>query len=244
MILRSWQFLVQCNSLLLLVLIILTIQAEAQVFTLNGLELGVHDQTGNLIYLSHPATGRILESAPDSAGLLDLAYPVDSFAPMRLASRFSKARVMKGTNGVTITWDVLGPSRSNFPLPSGKVSAQVQIRSAPDGRSVIVTCRIENQSNAAVPQVLFPDLHGLKPFSGIERTRLRFPTAVLQPFLEPIKVPNSTPFYARLGWKEYPPGGYMFAENSLRWLDLGSLKGGLSVFQKKWGTNDRPSVLT
>jgi len=244
MLLRSWKFIVQCNIVVLLFWMILTVQAEAQAVTLNGLELGVDDQTGSLIYLSYPATGRILESAPDSAGLLDLAYPVDSFVPMRLASRFSKARVVKGINGVTIIWDALGPSRSNFPLPSGKVSAQVQIQSASDGRSVILTCRIENQSSAAVPQILFPDLHGLKPFGGIERTRLRFPTAVLQPFQEPIKAPHSTPFYARLGWKEYPPGGYMFAENSLRWLDLGSLKGGLSVFQKKWGTNDRPSVLT
>ena len=45
---------------------------------LNGLDVGVDEQTGSLVYLSYAATGAILEAAPEKAGLIDLAYPVDS----------------------------------------------------------------------------------------------------------------------------------------------------------------------
>lgn len=123
---------------------------------LNGLEVGVDEQTGSLVYLSYPATGVILEAAPEKAGLIDLAYPVDSFTPMRLASRFSRARVTKEDNGIVITWDSVGPSRSNFTLPAGKVTARVTIRAAQDGRSVILACRIETGQPLQWPKSCFP----------------------------------------------------------------------------------------
>jgi len=218
---------------------------------LNGLDVGVDEQTGSLVYLFYPATGAILEAAPEKAGLIDLAYPVDSFTPMRLASRFSRAHIAKEGNGIVITWDSLGPSRRNFMLPTGKVSAQVTIRAAEDGRSVILACRIENKSAAPVPQILFPDLWGLKPLAGTEGTRLRLARDVVRPFAEPIKQPDSALFYYEHGWKHYPAlapeedvyGGYA-AQNALRWLDFGGFEGGLSMFQKKWGTADRPNVMT
>ena len=211
---------------------------------LNGLEVGVDEQTGSLVYLFYPATGAILEGAPEKAGLIDLAYPVEAFTPMRLASRFSRAQVAKEGNEIVITWDSLGPSRSNFALPAGKVSARVRIRAAEDGRSVILTCRIENQSAAPVPQILFPDLWGLEPLAGKEGTRLRLAHAVVRPFAEPIKPPDSAPFYVSLGWKQYPSDGGYYGQNPLRWLDFGGFEGGLSMFQKKWGTEDRPNVMT
>lgn len=212
--------------------------------SLNSLDIGIDSETGSLVLLSYPATGVILEALPENAGLVDLAYPVESFTPMRLASRFSRAHVAKEGNGVVITWDALRPSRSNFALPAGKVFVQVSIRDAGDGRSVILACRIQNKSAAPVPQILFPDLWGLKPFVGTQGTRLRLARALVQPFAAPIKQPNSAPFYATdLGWKYYPAGGF-YAENALRWLDLGGFEGGLSMFQKKWGSEDRPDILT
>ena len=225
--------------------------AESGVYRtrLNGLDVGVDEQTGSLVYLSYPATGAILEAAPEKAGLIDLAYPVDSFTPLRLASRFSRAHVAKEGNGIVITWDSLGPSRGNFALPAGKVTARVTLRAAEDGRSVILACRIENKSAAPVPQILFPDLWGLQPLAGKEGTRLRLARAVVRPFAEPIKHPDSAPFYIEHGWNYYPAddpvgfGGYQ-SQNALRWLDFGGFEGGLSVFQKKWGTADRPNVLT
>ena len=169
--------------------------------TLNGLDIGVDSQTGDVVYLSYPATGIILEAPREKSGLLDLAYPYATFTPMRLASRFSRAQIIKEANGVTISWDALGPSRGNFKLPAGKVSAQVTFRAAEDGRSIIIDCKIQNHSELAVPQILFPDFWGLQPVDGPEGTRLRLARGVERPFSEPVKKPDSAPFYADLGWR-------------------------------------------
>ena len=218
--------------------------AGTTTFTLNGLEIGIDQDTGSIVRLGSSSTGELLKAEPESAGLLDLAYPIPEFVPMRLASRFSKARLVPEPNGVTIIWDRLGPSRSKFALPSGGVSAQVRIQSAGDGRSVIMTCRIENNSDAQVSQILFPDFQGLRAFEGPQRTRLRLARDVIYPFMAPIQPPDSSPWYVqRVGWKEYPAGGYAIA-NSLRWLDYGGFEAGLSVFQKRWGDGERPSILT
>jgi len=228
-------------------ILLMACTAEAEVFktSLNGLELGIDKETGSLVYLSSSATGVMLEAPPQSAGLVDMAYPVESFAAMRLASRFSKAQVVdKGASGVEIRWDKLGASRPNLALPTGSASAVVTIRAADDGRSVILSCHIDNKSSAPIPQELFPDLWGLKPVAGVEGTRLRLAGGVDQPFARPVEPPDSAPFYAGLGWKVYPAGGGYGSDNARRWLDYGSFGSGLSVFQKNWGTPDAPDLLT
>ena len=212
---------------------------------LNGLELGVDEENGGLVCLRYAATGAILAASGESSGLLEIAYPNEAFAPLRLASRFSHARVQETSSGVTITWDDLRPSRSKVALPVGKVQAEVTIRAAEDGRSVLLSCRIENRSALSIPQVLFPDLWGMKPIEGVEGTRLRLARGVVHPFQIPIReLQAASPYYERVGWKEYPAGEGYYALNALRWIDYGGCQGGLSVFQKKWGTEDRPDLLT
>lgn len=245
MVHKAGNFLARFSSAVLLLATAWAGESGVYKTRLNGLEVGVDEQTGSWVYLAYPATGVILKATGESAGLLDVAYPIELFAPLRLASRFSKARVEKESNGVVITWDTLGPSRSNFSLPAGKVSAQVTIRAAGDDRSVILACRIENRSSAPIPQILFPDLWGLKPFDGVEGTQLRLARGVVRPFTVPIRNPHSAaPYYERVGWREYPADGGYYAQNALRWLDYGSYQGGLNMFQRKWGTEDRPDVLT
>lgn len=219
------------------------IEPNAARVSFNGLDISIDRDTGSVLLLSSSSTGVVLEAPPGAAGLLDIGYPVPSFLPMRLASRFSRAEVTQEKNQVVITWSALGPSRSNLALPEGKVYAQVKIRAANDGRSVIMTCQIENKSAVSVPQVLFPDLWGLKPFAGKEETQLRLARGVEQPFKEPFKQPETAPFYAEHGWNAYRPAGY-YNGNALRWVDFGSLKGGVSIFQKKWGTEDHPNLVT
>lgn len=225
--------------------------AEENVYKvrLNGLEVWLDAENGDIIRLSSDATGVLLEGSRERSGLLDAAYPINSFLPLRLASRFSKAQVRIEDNQVTIRWDTLGPSRSNIPLPPGHVRAQATIRAADDGRSVILSCRIENLSEAAIPQVLFPDLWGMTALHGPERTELRLARGVTLPFTVASREPESAPpYYERTGWQPYLAqrshhGGY-YAQNALRWLDFGGLGGGLSVFQRKWGTQDLPDVFT
>src|SRR5579875_792678 len=212
--------------------------------TLNGLEISIDRQTGSLIELSYPATGLILQAPPKAAGLLDVAYPIHAFLAMRLASRFSRGSVTIGLRNIVISYQELGPSRTDVPLPPGKVSAQITIQAAHDGRSVVFSCRVQNHSAVPIPQILFPDFWGLKPFSGIRNTHLRLARVVVYPFTVPFHLPETAPpYYSQVGWKEYPAGGY-YSANALRWLDYGTFRGGLSIFQRKWGTPDKPDILT
>jgi hypothetical protein len=215
--------------------------------TLNGLDIGIDGNTGSIVSLHTAAAGKLLAADAKDAGILDVAYPTETFAPMRLASRFSTAQIERGTNEVTITWERLGASRPTLALPTGAVKASVHIRAAADGRSIVFTAHIQNDSAAPVPQILFPDLWGLQPFEGVQGTRLRLAREVVRPFEAPVASVAGAPFYAQadapLAWKEYSAGGY-YKANSLRWLDYGGFKGGLSIFQKKWGSFDWPNVIT
>jgi hypothetical protein len=212
---------------------------------LNGIDLWFDGQTGGLQQLSSAATGMMLEANDDQSGLLDVAYPISQFTPLRLASRYSHAELLPQDRGVTIKYESLGASRKNFFLPAGRVSAQITIRAAGDGRSVIFSCQISNNSAAPIPQVLFPDLWGLTPSNGVEHTELRLARGVVHPFTVPFRDPESAPpYYERVGWKVYPSALGYYVPNALRWLDFGGLQGGLSVFQREWETTDWPDVLT
>ena len=210
---------------------------------LNGLIVDVDEESGAVVGLSHPATGVILRARGGDGGLIDLAYPVECFVPMRLASRFSKARVITEADGVNIHYDPLGPSRTHCPLPDGMVKAAVTLRAAEDGRSVVLKCRIDNQSSAWIPQVLFPDLRGLRPFEGSEGTVLRLSNGSVRPFAGPPKPTAGAPFYAfEDGWRKFEYGGF-YNPHVLRWLDLGGYRGGLSMFEKQWGGANVPDLL-
>lgn len=216
---------------------------------LNGVDLWFDQQTGALVRLSSPSTGVVLEAGSDKSGLIDLAYPIDEFSPLRLASRFSKAQIIPHDQGLSIVYQSLGASRQNFHLPKGGVRAEVSVRAAEDGRSIVFSCRLENHSQAPVPQILFPDLWGLTPSNGVEGTELRFARGVERPFTVPFHIsshtdPNALPYYNMRGWKRYTANFGYYSENALRWLDFGGLDGGLSVFQREWQTGNKPEIFT
>lgn len=235
----------QRKALLLVVLVAAATLpgAEPLRVVMNGLELAIDKESGCLLYMASEATGAILSAAPEDASLVDAAYPVPSFYPMRLGCRKAQASVSHGGGVLTIEWKQLGPSRPKLLAGAAEVRARVTIRAAPDGRSVIFTCRISNDSPNPVPQVLFPDLAGLRPFHGASQTELRFGGGVVKPFDGPPLPEHAAPFYARRIWQEYPPNGYQHP-HTLRWIDLGGLGGGISMFQKRWGTDTPPKIMT
>lgn len=212
----------------------------------NGVSLTIDTESGNLLRLESPATGAILESVPGHAGLLDVAYPIEPFVALRLGTGYSKASItQRGEGGVTIGLDPLGPSRTSFKMPEGKVRAEITIRPAPDQHSVILKARIFNESKALIPQVLFPDLHGLKPIAGAATTQLRFGgNYPSYPFTEDPIPPLSAQYYVNSGWKEYAPSVGYYGVNDMRWLDFGGYSGGLSVHERAWGDPVRPTVRT
>lgn len=199
---------------------------------LNGLLIAVDADSGGLLELEYDGMS-MLQASPETASLLDAAYPGYGFDPLRLGVRYSKrARVEKADGRLVITWDALGMSRAFE--PKGSVSAAVYFQPTPDGRSVLLTASLNNQSELAIPQVLFPDLAGLRPFAGEDLTEFRTCGFVMSPFRE-LKLPEDDGrWYAtRRNWSELKWGAY---DKSMagRWMDLGSLQGGFSLFPKLW----------
>lgn len=212
--------------------------SETVKHTLNGLEITLDAQTGSILRMSYPATGDIISAHPDSAGLVDVAVPVSEFEPLRAASRYSKGVKITEENGVVkIHWDELGASRQINTF-KGKVSATVTLKADPDGRSVSMSCTVTNNSNQSIPQVIFPDFFGIVPFGGLHDTRLTTATTSFRPFID-MRIRPHDNFYGlfeNMKWLKY---GDVFDRNNLvtKWNDIGSLRGGLSVFQKTWGGN-------
>ena len=221
--------------------------AAARKVTLNGLEIGIDENNGGIVSLSYPQVGEILATEPEAAGFLDLAFPLAGYVPMRLATRFSRAVIEESTRGLTITWPELAPSRTHVSLPAGSAWARVTLAAAPDGRSVLLRCRIENKFQQPLPQILFPDLPGLRALGAPEATKLTMARGAVTPFTQRRESRHHTAFWpVDSGWHLYEATAYSYGPNVMNWLDYGSLRGGFSLFQKKWRDRDyrRPDILT
>jgi hypothetical protein len=213
--------------------------AAARKVTFNRLEIGIDDKNGAIVSLSYPGVGEILATEPEAAGLLDVAFPLANYVPMRLATRFSCAIIEENARGVTISWPELAPSRTHVSLPPGSVNARVTISAAPDGRSVLLRCRIENKFAQPLPQILFPDLFGLRPLGTPESTRVTMARGAVTPFTQHGESRHRAAFWpVDAGWHVYEATAYSYGPNVMNWLDYGSLLGGFSLFQKKWRHRD------
>lgn len=211
---------------------------ETVKYTLNGLDITLDTRTGSILTMYYPATGNIISTSPDSAGILDMALPVKEFEPLRVASRFSKnTRISRKGGTVMIHWDALGSSRDTA-LFKGKVSATVTLREQPDGQSVSMSCEVTNHSSQSIPQVIFPDFFGIVPFAGKQQTELRTATTSIRPFVEmwPSEHDDLYALYGNTRWLHF---GNVFDRENLviKWTDIGGLGGGLSMFTKTWGHN-------
>lgn len=228
-----------CASICLHAAAIDAYSAERSV-QLNGIEIGLDAHTGAIVRIAYPGVGKILEASSDKAGLLEAAYPLPEFEPLRLASRFSKAGIEANDQEVTISYERLGSSREAFDRRSD-VSATVTLKAADDGKSVIFTCRIHNRSDQPVPQVLFPDLAGLLPTCGEADTRLRTCGTAISPWTEMRSSPSGQFWVEDQDLVVLKPGR-LLGNMVFRWLDLGGSKGGFSMFAKRWGWDPLNSV--
>lgn len=203
------------------------VQAE-----LNGVGLTIDPDSGALLALRYNGA-TILDAASEHASLLDAACPGQGFEPLRMGVRYtSGARVKVSAHDILISYDMLGASR---PVSiTGRVSAEVRIRAAEDGQSLVLSARMDNHSDAAIPQIVFPDLSGLRPFGGREATELRTCGFVKKPFVEmDIAEDDGWWYAARRNWMDLHSGAY---DKSMagRWLDFGDRRSGFSLFPKRW----------
>ena len=209
----------------------LALSAEAGVvpFTMNEIRVEVDESSGAILRIATPAAGPVVETTMPRAGLLTLGYPVRAFAPLQLEARYSTAVLTRQPDELTISWDKLGASRS-VPLPAGQVSAQVRIRAAPDGKSIILTCHIDNQSTGQIYQVCFPDLQGVRPFAGEQQTLV----GGQKLFAGPVIPEDRDPKYAMSLWKML---------GRLRGIELRGATAGLAIAQKTWVQSRVPNLM-
>jgi hypothetical protein len=183
--------------------------AAARKITLNGLEIGIDENNGGIVSLRYPQVGEILATESESAGLLDLAFPLADYVPMRLATRFSRAVIEESARGLTITWPELAPSRTHVKLPPGSAWVRVTLAPAPDGRSVLLRCRIENKFQQPLRQILFPDFLGLRVLGSPEATKLTMARGSVTPFTQRRESRHHTAFWpVDSGWHVYEATAY------------------------------------
>ncbi|MCE5266561.1 MAG: DUF6259 domain-containing protein [Planctomycetaceae bacterium] len=236
------------SSLLAVCLVAMSLQVvtaaetSSTIATLNGLQFTLDNSTGAIRKLSYPGPGTLLDADAAEAGLVDVAYPLEEFEPMRLSARHSSGAVIDvKADRIVIRIKKLGPSRTNFKL-QGEVAATVTLRADPDGRSVVMSCEVENRSPRPLRQIVFPEFRGLLPVAGVDNTVLKSCGFGTAPFRE-LVVPDVDVWYAvDNSTVEYKSGG-MFDKMWARWLDLGGLNGGLSLFPRSWGWDPRPTVI-
>ena len=196
---------------------------------------------------------------------------------LRVLAILIRAQIQKTVDSVTVTWDQLVRVETSIHAAKetdgvtlqpdeqtglykwvrnpgsaydigGKVSSSVTLKAAPDARSIIMTCSVQNHSKTSLRQVLFPDFDGFLPFSGKDKTWFRSGGINMKPFEKIHTSERGCGFWPQdLGMNglECVPGVYFGTTLMIeQWLDYGSLGGGLSLFRKRWGwePNDSPWI--
>jgi hypothetical protein len=217
-------------------------QAGTTTATLNDLKVTLDTDTGAIRRMEYPGPGVLLEAGPEEAGLVDAAYPLPEFEPLRLNARSSAgAQILKEPGKVTIRLSALGPTRNGFSV-EGALSAEVTLRADPDGRSVVMSCRLTNGTRRAVPQVIFPDLRGLVDVAGPDQTIFKTCGFGSAPFRE-LALPEADVWYANSNTTVEHKSGGMFHSMWARWMDLGGLNGGFSLFPRRWGWDPQTTTV-
>lgn len=217
---------------------------ETVKYTLNNTTFTFDRETGALESLDFPGVSSMVSGGK---GLFDLAWPVHTdydiqranpTAPYRkCAPRFD----FDGTT-LTLTYDAVPVT---MPIPDGMtefdggVKATVYLRACEDGKSVAMRIHIVNNSNAKVEQVLFPDINGIVPTMDEDHARLTMMGGSCNPFTELRSTPQSRETF--FAWTEscagrmYEAGGFQQGPYIGRWYDMGSRKGGFSMYRRHWG---------
>ena len=210
--------------------------------TLNGVQIVCDARTGGIVSMASPGIGKVIDVPAGEAGMVDLAYPVPDFEPLRLASRFSRhAEITTTDQRLTVHWRKLGASRVAHE-PAGRVAATVTFEAAPDGRSIMIACQIDNRSEGVVRQILFPDFLGLLPLAGEAETEFRGDEIFMHPFVR-LAQPTSDYFYAvNRVLASFPPRGKE-KPTAPRWFGYGSPRGGLVLFPRRRTWHDLPMVM-
>lgn len=212
-------------------------------YTLNNSTFIFDEQTGALLSLEVPGVKPLIVGGK---GLFDVAWPVHLEYDIQRANptaSYGKCapRFEERDGAVDVIFDRIPYTMpcDDVPEYEGGLSARVSLRALDDGKSVSMRLILKNNSNAPIEQVLFPDMNGIVPTDCEENEKLTMMGGSFKPFVRLKNTPKSREnFFA---WTETTKGIFMRAGGLQqrafigRWYDMGSRKGGFSMFHKHWG---------
>lgn len=213
-------------------------------YTLNNTTFTFDASTGAVVRLDYPGAPTMIQ---EGKGLFDLSWPVHTdYDTLRLnpTGKYCSVPPVITCENDTITLAYASIPRT-VPTPEGMaeleggVSATVTLRACADGKSVSMRLVVENHSDAEVVQVLFPDMNGIVPTTDEEHDVLTMLGGSEKPFVMLKSTPKTREnFFA---WTEscagrfHRAGGFQPGPMIGRWYDMGSRKGGFSMYRKHWG---------
>lgn len=212
-------------------------------YILNGTTLTFDSANGALIKIEHPEAGVLVEGGK---GIIDIAWPYHTdYDTLRLnpaAPHAGEAPEFVCENGkLTVKYHKMGRTIDTGDLPGmeGGVYAEVIFGEYSDGKSITLRCRIKNNSETVIRQVLFPDMSGILSRTDDRSDKLTFLAGTSEPFKELQSTPETREnFFA---WTEscsgkfYHAGGLQEAPLTGRWYDFGTRQGGFGMFRHHWG---------
>ena len=236
---------------------------ETVTHTLNGTKFTFDRETGAVLSLWGEGCGEIVRNGK---GLIDVAWPKKYEYEILRASPTGKhggrpVEIDAQDGKIVLSYPLLAQNTVTPDLPAlaGGVAAEITLAACGDGKSIALSCRVRNNSETPMRQILFPDFSGLQPIAGKENTRFTGLRGYTTPFTElddeackqnPSYV-SASPiplFYAEkpsLCGRLYPANRHLQMDIRVgRYYDYGGLRGGLSVFCRHWGFGpDKPGEM-
>ena len=213
---------------------------------IRGGSIGLHPETGALA--SAVLGGQDIEfvAASVPAGLVRLALPIPGYGSHYLETGVHGAPEIERSGDII---RLVYPSLAS-PHLSAAVRVEVELRTAPEG--LVLRARVDNRTDAAIPQVAFPQLLGLAASGGPEdtrlsyragapghparvsvegsdETRLRLSRGTVWPLRQLSMRPDDATFLETPLQSYYGYGAFEF---SMKWLDYGDPRGGLTLYSR------------
>ncbi|MBQ8914612.1 MAG: hypothetical protein IJ046_00375, partial [Clostridia bacterium] len=216
---------------------------NTRAYTLNNTEYIFDADNGALLSVVHPGVKPIMT---EGRGLFDIAWPVHLEYDIQRANptaAYGKCAPAFDFDGETLT---VTYESVPYTMPCDDVDeykdgifACVTIKALPDGKSVSMRLSLKNNSGANIEQVLFPDMNGIDPTDSEAEDRLTMMGGAMSPFVKLKNTPKSRETF--FAWTPTTSGIFMRAGGLQqkafigRWYDMGSRKGGFSMYRRHWG---------
>jgi hypothetical protein len=213
---------------------------------IRGGRVGVRARTGALHGAALDAQDIELVAGEPQAGLLRLALPLAGYGSHYLETGVhGSPEVERLPEGLRLVYPELESSHLSAPI-----RVEVELHSAPEG--LVMSARVHNGADVPIPQVAFPQLLGLAAvggsdearvglrasaaghppriaLTGSDESRLRLSRGTVWPLRQLAMRPDDASFLETPLQRYFGYGAFEF---SMKWLDYGDSRGGLTLYSR------------